>query len=95
MPGKHALDTKKPMKFKKRKIKPVVEGSGEDILLQEVKALLRKNDTAEQEDEEERIPGFKRFDEVEVDIVELSSLGRNSFCRYVVIDLSGDGMGVV
>lgn len=81
MAGKHPLDTKKPTKFKRRKVKAVEEGSGEDILLTDVRVLLKKNFVAEMEETEdgeetqENELGFKRFDEIEVDILELSSLG--------------------
>ena len=80
MMGKHALDPKKPIKFKRRKVKAVEEGSGEDILLTDVRALLRKNLSGQEEDEgneesQQGELGFKRFDEIEVDILELSSLG--------------------
>ena len=82
MAGKHTLATKQPTKFKKRKVKAIEEGSGEDILLTDVKVLL-KNFVAktEMDDDEESFAseenelGFKRFDEIEVDILELSSLG--------------------
>ena len=80
MVGKHALDTtpKGPKKFKKRKIKTVAEGSGEDILMTDVKMLLTKYSAAPEEgiDGDTEL-GFNRFDEIEVDIEEFSSLGLN------------------
>ena len=77
MVGKHALDTTKgPKKFKKRKVKAVAEGSGEDILVTDVKTLLRKYSAVSEEGRDEDTElGFKRFDEIEVDIEEFSSLG--------------------
>lgn len=83
MVGKHTLDTKKPTKFKRRKVKAVEEGSGEDILLTDVRVLLKKfmaktedtDDADETSASQENGLGFRRFDEIEVDILELSSLG--------------------
>lgn len=84
--GKHSLDSNIPSEIKKRKVKPVAEGSGEDILLQEVKYLIRGHAI---EDEERHyshtgisnaasLP-FSRFDEIEVTVEALSSTGKDSF----------------
>jgi len=78
MVGKHALDStpKGPKKFKKRKIKTIAEGSGEDILVTDVKTLLTKYSAVKEEGKDgDTELGFKRFDEIEVDIEEFSSLG--------------------
>lgn len=78
------------MKFKRRKVKAVAEGSGEDILVTDVKALLKKNFTGEEMEEEKEVAlSFKRFDEIEVDIVELSSLGRAALTKGADIQATG------
>jgi hypothetical protein len=76
--GKHRLDSREPVKFKRRKTKPVVEGSRDDVLLWEVKSLLRAQDSPEDLEaslsDTNRI-SFSRFDEIEVNIKELLSTG--------------------
>jgi hypothetical protein len=75
--GKHRLDGRQQGKFKKRKVKPVAEGSTEDVLLSDIKALrLSHSSTGETEEASgNKSPSFSQFDEVEVDIVELGSSG--------------------
>ena len=79
--GKHGLETKQaPRKFKKRKPKPIVAGSAEDVLVSEVASIIRTNDTSDsQEGEIIRTDGseksFSQFDEVVVDVLELTSAG--------------------
>lgn len=80
VPSKRRLDPRQPTKFKKRKTKPVAEGSGDDVLLWEVKSILGAPDATE-----DQKPGvalsdaagvsFSRFDEIEVNIQQLSSSG--------------------
>jgi len=81
--GKRNLDvTEKPRKFKKRKVKPMVVGSADDVLLAEVESFLRKIPAAADQDDlrqgDERSLSLSRFDEVEVDIVEITSSGSQS-----------------
>lgn len=92
--GKHRLDGGQQGKFKKRKVKPVAEGSAEDVLLSDIKALrLSHSSTGEtREAPGNKSPSFSRFDEVEVDIVELGSSGILSILRLA--DLVGDGLGL-
>ena len=80
MPGKHGLDSKPPLKFKKRKTKSLIEGSGADVLQWEVESLIRTNGNVEkQESSAVQVDidslSFSRFDETEVNIQELSSSG--------------------
>jgi len=86
---KHQLDSKGASKVKKRKVKPLVEGSGDDILNEEVKNLIRTHSTSTETrvgdvpaDEEAR--SFSKFEEIEVDIIELGSSG-----RAIVIPMDG------
>jgi hypothetical protein len=77
-PQKHRIDSKQPLKYKKRKTKPIVEGSEEDIRLAEVSSLIRVHGTGAQESSissDVALPPFARFAELEVDILELSSRG--------------------
>jgi predicted RNA-binding protein with TRAM domain len=75
--GKHRLDGAQKGKFKKRKVKPIAEGSTEDVLLSDIKALRLSHSYNGETDEASgnRSPSVSRFDEVEVDIVELGSSG--------------------
>ena len=78
--GKHRLDFKESNKIKRRKPKPVVEGSGDDILSWEMQSMLRASDSPEIQDPGTVFPeaqplSFSRFEEVTVDINELSSSG--------------------
>ena len=80
VPGKHRLDSKPPLKFKKRKTKSLIEGSGADVLQWEVESLIRTNGNVEkQESSAVQVDidslSFSRFDETEVNIQELSSSG--------------------
>src|SRR5271169_3547974 len=66
---------------KKRKTKRVEIGSGEDILLTDVKSLLSrfasptpKNGSTTEPSSESQMP-FSRFDEIELEIRDLSALG--------------------
>ncbi len=79
-PGKHGLDSKPPLKFKKRRTKPVIEGSGADVLQWEVESLIHANGNVENQESsavQSDIDSlsFSRFDEIEVNIQELSSSG--------------------
>jgi len=83
--GKHGLDSRLPVKFKKRKTKPVIEGSGDDVLHWEVNSLIRANGSVEDQESvgvqsDTDALSFSRFDEVEVDIMELSSSGHPPRC---------------
>jgi hypothetical protein len=77
-----ASGSKLPATNKRRKIKVALEGSGEDVLLHDVKTLL-KNVSPDKEPESnlknsqlETPPSpFSRFDEIQVRITEFSSLG--------------------
>jgi hypothetical protein len=66
---------------KKRKIKAIITGSGEDILLSDIKALIRNNNLVSEEVNGGRSPlscsqlPYSRFSEIEIEIQELSSLG--------------------
>jgi hypothetical protein len=78
---KHKLDLSQPMKSKKRKVKLPQEGSGEDVLLSDVKALLssqgsQQNEESTAESVRSTALPFARFDEIEVNILEISSLGK-------------------
>jgi len=79
--GKHGLETKQvPRKFKKRKTKPIVAGSAEDVLVSEVASIIRTHDTSDsQEGDIIRTDGsersFSQFDEVVVEVLELTSAG--------------------
>ena len=79
-PAKHRLDSSQPVKFKKQKVKPTLEGSGDDVLLSDIKALLTAHASGQNQEltselSETALLPFTRFDEVEVDILELSSTG--------------------
>lgn len=77
-PQKHRIDAKQTSKQKKRKTKPIVEGSGDDIRLAEVNSLIRVHGAGVQEPTDSSdvgFPSFARFTELEVDILELSSSG--------------------
>jgi hypothetical protein len=74
------LEAPQTQKNKKRKAKLPLEGSGEDVLLSEVNSLLYSQ--ASGKDKEPALGPtaaialpFERFHEVEVDILEHSSLG--------------------
>jgi hypothetical protein len=76
--GKHGLETKQaPRKFKKRKTKLIVAGSAEDVLVSEVASIIHRHDTSDSHiirtDGTER--SFSQFDEVVVDVLELTSAG--------------------
>ena len=95
--GKHQLNIRQPVKFKKRKIKPIIEGSRDDVLLWEIKSLLgeqgdREASTAPSETDG---PSFSLFDEIEVDITELSSSGDLLLGLANLINVAGEGLGVV
>jgi hypothetical protein len=96
MIGKHKIHFKSPKKFKKRKVK-IVEGSAEDILLYDVRSMINSNEPLEDPDEIEKTStsvSFGRFDEIEVRITELNSLGKNggpgfnivSYCKVMEWD---------
>jgi hypothetical protein len=95
---KHQIDSKQPLKHKKPKTKLVVEGSGEDIRLAEVIALIRTYGAGAQESGHSSdvvLPPFARFTELEVDILELGSWG-SSFVQSIFSDRGlGDGLGIV
>lgn len=79
-PGKHGLDSRPPIKVKKRKTKPVIEGSADDVLHWEVNSLILANGKVEDQESvdvqaDTSVLSFSRFDEIEVDIMELSSSG--------------------
>jgi len=79
--GKHRLETRQvPRKFKKRKTKPIVAGSAEEVLVSEVASIIRKYNTSDSQegdiigaDGSEK--SFSQFDEVVVDVLELTSAG--------------------
>ena len=78
--GKHGLNSRPPVKFKKRKTKPVMEGSADDVLRWEVNSLILANGSVEDQESvgvqsDTHALLFSRFDEIEVDIMELSSSG--------------------
>jgi hypothetical protein len=78
--GKHRLDFKQSNKIKRRKPKPVVEGSGDDVLSWEIQSILRTLDNSEAQDSGIGFPeaeplSFSRFKEVTVDINVLNSSG--------------------
>ena len=79
--GKHRLETKQaPRKFKKRKTKPIVAGSAEDVLVSEVASIIRTHDASDSlEGDIIRTDGseksFSQFDEIVVDVLELTSAG--------------------
>jgi len=84
--GKHRLNgnSSSQVQSKKRRPKPVAEGSGEDVLLSEVKNLIRDHVGTDDQLSESRAGSlptnslpFSRFDEIEVTIDELSSTGKN------------------
>jgi hypothetical protein len=78
--GKYGLNSRPPVKFKKRKTKAVVEGSADDVLHWEVNSLILANGNVEDQysvgvQSDTNAPPFSQFDEIEVDIMELSSSG--------------------
>ena len=79
--GKHRLEAGQgPRKFKKRKTKPIASGSAEDVLLSEVAAVIRAHDTSKGQGQEiAETDGSERagsqFDEVIIDVLELTSGG--------------------
>jgi len=99
-PGKHSLNSNIPSKIKKRKVKPVAEGSGEDILLQEVKYLIRGQAIEDEEGHYSHagmsnatsLP-FSRFDEIEVTVEALCSTGNGLFQQQA--NCAGDGLALV
>lgn len=81
-PEKRLHDTvsKQPAKIKKRKSKPILEGSEDDVLIQDIISLLRKHGYPEVESNtlSSNVDGplfFSRFEETEVDIMERSASG--------------------
>ena len=86
-------------KFKKRKVKPVAEGSAEDVLLSDIKALRLSHSSNQETQETSRnvssatSPSFSRFDEIEVEILELGSSGNNRAVERSDLVL-GDGLGL-
>jgi len=90
IPQKHGIASpglQRPSK--KRKVKPVTQGSGEDVLLSDIKALLQKCQQASMSNcSASNIPSsvsdttipFSRFDELDVEIQELGSLGLATIC---------------
>jgi len=98
--SKHRLETRHvPKKFKKRKTKPIPVGSAEDVLASEVASIIRAHDTSNQQEEEfiqsnGTEKGFSQFDEVVVDVLELTSGGK-SFPLFIDNSGIGDGIGLV
>ncbi|KAK1772371.1 putative trna (uracil-5-)-methyltransferase [Phialemonium atrogriseum] len=70
----------KPKKFKKRKQKPVQEGSAEEVLLTDIQSLLASQKISDGEQEEsteqnEAQPLPEPGSEIDVEVIELSSTG--------------------
>jgi hypothetical protein len=99
-PGKHLLDRQQPKKFKKRKTKPIIAGSAEDVLASEVAYIIRAHGTPEHQEQVVVAPNssetsIAQFDEVVVNIMELASAGRvRSSFRGCMAKVLGDGLGL-
>ena len=65
-------------KGKKRKVKPVLEGAKDDVLLVEVNELIRTHGTASDEASDSELESSvpKLFEEIEVKIIDLSATGQ-------------------
>ena len=77
--AKRPWNSGQPKKQKKRKLKPIVEGAKDDVLLAEVNELIRTRGTvleeiSDSEEQEASVP--KLFEETEVKIIELSATGQ-------------------
>lgn len=98
--GKHRLETRHvPRKFKKRKTKPIIVGSAEDVLVSEIASIIRTYETSDRQEERIIQPhgsqkAFSQYDEVVVDVLELTSAGE-SFLFYLNNWNVGDGIGLV
>ena len=83
MTQKHSitLSAVQPRPPKKRKLKAIVPGSAEDVLLSDIKSLLQRHRPGLQGVETAGSPSkrtdrpFSRFTELEIEIQELGSLG--------------------
>lgn len=98
--GKHRLETRHgPRKFKKRKTKPIIVGSAEDVLVSEIASIIRAHETSDRQEERLIQPdgsekAFSQFDEVVVDVLELTSAGE-SILFHINNWNVGDGIGFV
>lgn len=87
----------KPFKKKKRKVPPVQDGSGEDVLIREIRALLRDGNPQGSLEDIDSPPPFQTGEIVELEVQAISSTGIFIACSRQVLNSQrvGDSLSVV